>query len=507
MNPWLEVAGRFHVVVLHLPIGMMAGLALVEFWAALQRVERAPALLRVFAVLTAVAALLTAGSGYLLGQDRPESSTLTLHFWLGLAVAALAVLTAILSFAGGHWRRRLALLALLAVLVPASHFGGTMTHGENFLFEPLSARSAEAEGERGIYEARIVPILSTYCYSCHGATRSRGGLSLHTAEDLWKGGKSGAVIVAGDPGASELIRRLRLPLEHDEHMPPKERRQPTEEQILEIEAWIAAGARLDRSASPTEAPRRVGEREPAGDGAVVRPDGAAVAALRERLVHVEEVEPGVLAVDFAAVAREVGDDDVVQWLAGVGEHIGALSLARTRITDAAMKAAAGMARLRHLDVRGTGVTSAGVAAMSGHGEIRTLILARTKLDDSVVESLVRMASLERVYLWESGVTAAGAAELSRLRPGLTIDVGEDVGGELEREGEVRLSSDAPPPEGERGAAALTPVNSLCPVSGAAVDPRYAVVHAGKVVGFCCPNCPREFWADPAKFAEKLEPTR
>lgn len=506
MNPWLEVAGRFHVVLLHVPIGMMAGLALVEFWSALQRVERAPALLRVFAVLTALGAVLSAGSGYLLGRERPESATLTLHLWLGLAVAALAVLTAALSFAGGHWRRRLAMLAMLAVLGPAAHFGGTMTHGENFLFEPLRGRSAEADGEPGVYEARIAPILSAYCSSCHGATRSRGGLSLHAPEALLTGGESGAVIVAGDPGASELVRRMRLALDHDEHMPPKERRQPKEEQIREIEAWIAAGARMGRGPTLTGTPRQVEERAGADDAAARAPS-AAVAALRERLVHVEEIEPGLLAVDFAAVARDVGDEEAARWLAEVAEHVGSLSLARTRITDAALAAAAGMTRLRNLDLRGTAVTSAGVAALSGHGGVRTLILARTNLDDGAVESLARMTSLERVYLWESGVTAAGVAELSRLRPGLLIDAGADVGGELEREGEVRLSSDAPPPEGERGVAALTPINSLCPVSGAAVDPRYAVVHAGRVVGFCCPDCAREFWTDPARFAERLGPIR
>jgi YHS domain-containing protein len=37
-----------------------------------------------------------------------------------------------------------------------------------------------------------------------------------------------------------------------------------------------------------------------------------------------------------------------------------------------------------------------------------------------------------------------------------------------------------------------------------VNPKYAVVFEGKVIGFCCPNCPKEFWADPKAFAEKLK---
>jgi len=51
------------------------------------------------------------------------------------------------------------------------------------------------------------------------------------------------------------------------------------------------------------------------------------------------------------------------------------------------------------------------------------------------------------------------------------------------------------------------VNATCPVSGSPVNPKYALVHTSaagpRVIGFCCPNCPKEFWADPAKFEAKL----
>ena len=48
--------------------------------------------------------------------------------------------------------------------------------------------------------------------------------------------------------------------------------------------------------------------------------------------------------------------------------------------------------------------------------------------------------------------------------------------------------------------------TMCPVSGkpiAALDPKASVEHEGKKVYFCCPNCPKAFAADPAKFTEKL----
>lgn len=44
----------------------------------------------------------------------------------------------------------------------------------------------------------------------------------------------------------------------------------------------------------------------------------------------------------------------------------------------------------------------------------------------------------------------------------------------------------------------------CPVSGKAIDAAHSVEHKGKKVYFCCPNCPKAFSADPAKFEAKLE---
>ena len=43
----------------------------------------------------------------------------------------------------------------------------------------------------------------------------------------------------------------------------------------------------------------------------------------------------------------------------------------------------------------------------------------------------------------------------------------------------------------------------CPVSGKPISAEFAVEHEGKQVYFCCPNCPKAFEANPAKFVAKL----
>ena len=95
-----------------------------------------------------------------------------------------------------------------------------------------------------------------------------------------------------------------------------------------------------------------------------------------------------------------------------------------------------------------------------------------------------MPSLRTVYLWNAGVSDAAIARLRR-REELSVDNGS--GGNPTTTATTTK------------AAALQPQNTVCPVSGKPTDSRYVIVHEQHVVGFCCPNCPKTFWAEPSKF--------
>src|SRR5205814_5646471 len=68
------------------------------------------------------------------------------------------------------------------------------------------------------FEKNIRPVLVSRCYSCHTNLQS-GGLRLDSRQNILKGGKDGAVVVAGHPEDSVLIKaishtheRLKMPL-------------------------------------------------------------------------------------------------------------------------------------------------------------------------------------------------------------------------------------------------------------------------------------------------------
>ena len=89
----------------------------------------------------------------------------------------------------------------------------------------------------------IVPILRGSCLKCHSGEQAKGKLRLETRELLLKGGESGAVVVSGKSGESELVR-LVAGLEKERVMPAQGPRLK-EEQIGVLRAWIDQGLKWD----------------------------------------------------------------------------------------------------------------------------------------------------------------------------------------------------------------------------------------------------------------------
>lgn len=88
----------------------------------------------------------------------------------------------------------------------------------------------------------IRPIFNQNCMSCHGGVRQKGGVSFMFREEALGKGKSGLpTIVPGDPGASELIKRV-LSQDPETRMPYHATPlQP--EQIELLRRWIKEGAK------------------------------------------------------------------------------------------------------------------------------------------------------------------------------------------------------------------------------------------------------------------------
>ena len=96
----------------------------------------------------------------------------------------------------------------------------------------------------------IRPILSDACFHCHGPDEAdrQGGLRLDLEEFSQNPGKSGlSAIVPRDLEESEMIFRIHLPEDDEEHMPPLDSgKSITPEQKKVLERWIKEGAHYEK---------------------------------------------------------------------------------------------------------------------------------------------------------------------------------------------------------------------------------------------------------------------
>lgn len=263
-HDWVLFFGRFHPVLVHLPIGGLILLGILELLARFPRCADAARANRLILGLTAAASVATALLGWMLSRAGGyDPQLLPWHKWLGIALAAICTLTWLLNWLGRHRAYQLCLVATLAVLVVASHLGASITHGRGFLTQfapgPVRALLAVRQGpaavqpttsdlsQQRVFNDLIQPILQRRCSVCHGPERHKAGLSMESYESLLKGGQDGPVVIAGKPLDSPLIHRLLLPLDDEDHMPPGGKPQPTLAEITAIQWWIEHGAPVDQT--------------------------------------------------------------------------------------------------------------------------------------------------------------------------------------------------------------------------------------------------------------------
>jgi uncharacterized membrane protein len=267
-NQWIFFLGRFHPVILHFPIALLVVLFLAEIITLGSgpggETSAAKWLLLIVGSVTSVVA---ATFGWFLAWSAEYDPGLIFwHRWTGVAVAVLTVMATGLKLGYNRLdtgKYRLAywvvLLAALGVLVPASHYGASITHGKNYLtkylpddlafLEPyLGELSVEQEpiDASGYFANHIVPILEAKCFECHNVdAKQEGDYAMNDEQWLFEGGESElAAIVPGDAMASNLVTLILLPEEHEAVMPPEGKARLTSDEIIAIIHWINRGAPL-----------------------------------------------------------------------------------------------------------------------------------------------------------------------------------------------------------------------------------------------------------------------
>lgn len=122
------------------------------------------------------------------------------------------------------------------------HYGvGTPKPVTTADLSPAPLDPAAGDPRLAWYEREVRPILSKYCFSCHGSdTDLEGDLSLTTAGSFLQGGETGPALIPGDAEGSLLYQAV-AGLHPDLFMPPS-KTGLTQDQIQTLRRWIEDGA-------------------------------------------------------------------------------------------------------------------------------------------------------------------------------------------------------------------------------------------------------------------------
>lgn len=454
---WMIFFGRFHIVLLHIPIGVFVWVATMEMGRAMMRGRWNPDVTWALA-FGAVMAAATAVLGYLLLRDAGSTQLLIWHMWTGVAFGGLAMLTFLLNFSGWFKAYFGALAASMVMMTVSAHFGASSVHGKEYLTkyapvwlqkmvgeEPKKVEVAELNltgpGQPGkadtVFAQAIEPMLMAKCGSCHSAEKAKGGLDVSSFAALLKGGEDGAGVVAGKPDESHVLKRMVLPLDDDDHMPPKGKPQPSVNDVALLKWWIAQGAKLDQKTSeiPVELRAAPAAAAPAPTPEPVKADPAQRAKLAAEVEQINKQFPSLaslagkesadLMLSTAAIRTAFKDEDLGK-LAPVNEAVVDFDLGGSGVTNKGLAALSGMKRLTRLRLENTAVTDGGLPALQDLPDLQSLSLYGCSVTDAGVEGLAGIPALKRVYLGATQVTPQGIEALKQKKPGLEVIMPPDA---------------------------------------------------------------------------------
>lgn len=423
--PWVQAVGRMHPLLLHLPIGFLILLALLPFLQnefkrkAFQRAEQFVLL------LSAVTTSLTALMGIILADEGGyEADALKTHQVGG---AFLSFLVALLLIVKINWPkattpyRALLTVAVLSVIL-TGHFGATLTHGENFITEPLrEEEDLIVTDSTSLYAMAVEPILKKKCMSCHSENKSKGGLVMTTTARILEGGEHGAIWVAGKPDSSEMVIRALLPEEDEDHMPPVGKVQLTETELELLSRWIASGADVKKPWTTYRSTDTllllVKAAQPKAQVATPRYTFSFASAKTLALLNspyctvapIAASEPALKA-DFY-VARNF-DIEALQNLQEVKQQLIHLNLSGMPINDQQASVVLQFSNLEKLNLNNTGITGAFVAQLATLTKLTSLSLDGTAVGADALQALAALPALKDVFIWNTDVTPA---EINALR--------------------------------------------------------------------------------------------
>lgn len=443
LNDFIIFVGRFHPLVVHLPIGfIMLGLAM-HFMAKTKRFQSLEGSVNFTLFLGGLSGIAACILGFMLSSEGGyNEEALESHEIAGIAVTVMTFVFLVLrNFSIRNQVLHFILgLATFVVLSATGHLGGNITHGSSYLFQyapnPIRAiagfppkaekkESKKIENVDSVYvfEDVVQPMFDAKCISCHNSEKKKGELLLTSFAEMMQGGKTGAAIVAGNLTSSELFTRITLPHEDEKFMPPEGKTPLNKEEMKLISWWIEKGAKPQASLTMLEASAEETKQIEAylGIGSYASLLNQPIEAVSAEILQ-ELAQNGLKAIP---IANEINYLDVtykgkgqlsksqLSLLEEIAAHIVWLNLENSQLTDDALEVVGNLPNLTSLKLQNNPITDAGIQYLKNLKNLEVLNLYNTQVSANSIQVLGELESLKRCYLWQTKISEDDFQELSK----------------------------------------------------------------------------------------------
>ncbi|NVJ85373.1 MAG: chitobiase/beta-hexosaminidase C-terminal domain-containing protein [Algoriphagus sp.] len=428
LPPFIQLVGRGHPLVLHFPITLILIGVIFLIFPSLQKRANVRELGSNFLLWGSNLAGISVIAGLILAREDYEGDALLWHQWAGMATFWGATLLYFLQ------KRKVKHLSFPALtlgicLTLTGHWGANLTHGENFLLEPFAEKEKQVPlAEAEVFEHVIQPILQSKCESCHREGKMKGELRMDHLEGLKKGGKSGPLVVAGDMDQSLLIQRINLPLNEEEHMPPKNKNQLTDEELQLLTAWVEAGASFDGKVEelPKEsnlfqlASIRFKDEETFDFEAA---KASTIEDLNTFFRKVNPIYPESPALEVSYFGISAFDPTSLNDLQKIKEQLVTLRLDKMPLAEIDLGFLNDFQNLRKLSLNFSSLSAEQLEDFPLMNQLEDLSLSGNSLSPDAVERITELKNLKHLYLWNTGLDDLEKERLSEQLPNTQIDFG------------------------------------------------------------------------------------
>ncbi len=434
----LKVAGRMHPALLHFPIALLLLVPLIELFR--KKITDAALVIEILLALTAFTASLTAIFGFFLfySGGYENADDLRWHKITGIITALLAGIL--------HWLRaasrltyNIMLPAGCILLIVAGHLGSSVTHGRDFLTQPLLDGGARITNiaEATVFGDIIQPVLNEKCVNCHNSNKKKGELLLTSFNEILKGGENGAVFIPGNADSSSLYQVLLLPPDDDRHMPPEGKPQADADEIALLRWWINTGAgqtvKVQELGTPdsimTILNRKFGIGSPLDK---LNIDFASVSRIKalnnpDRGVRQLSKEKPYISV-FMANRKHI-DDKEFDELAAISQQVISFDLSASKLTTKQALRLADFPHIQRLHLENSTFSDSALNALTKLKYLTYLNISNTNVSKEALALAGRLSTLEKLYLYESEIPGQEIAAFKIAHPKLIVGFTPDLNGD------------------------------------------------------------------------------